>query len=131
VGVGGGVYECVCVSVCVCMSVCVCVWVFAGARACEQVHPHRQTNTRTQKSKPADALFLAKDVLKYHIHKASAQDDKYNSPYRTSVWIGNAFYVAVCAVCCSVLQRVAVCYSVLQCATVCCTCSSITCTKSR
>jgi len=44
-----------------------------------------------KKSKPTDALFLAKDVLKYHIHKASAQDDKYNSPYRTSVWIALLF----------------------------------------
>ena len=40
-----------------------------------------------KKSKPCDTLNIARDVLKYRTHKATASDDKFNSPYRVSLWM--------------------------------------------
>jgi hypothetical protein len=40
-----------------------------------------------KKSKPSDALSIARDVLKYRTHKATANEDKFVSPYRTSLWM--------------------------------------------
>ena len=40
-----------------------------------------------KKSKPSDALNIARDVLKYRTHKATASDDKFNSPYRVALWM--------------------------------------------
>lgn len=40
-----------------------------------------------KKSKPNDALSIARDVLKYRTHKASANEDKFVSPYRTALWM--------------------------------------------
>jgi len=40
-----------------------------------------------QKSKPSDALNIARDVLKYRTHIITASDDKHNSPYRVAIWM--------------------------------------------
>jgi hypothetical protein len=40
-----------------------------------------------KKSKPSDVLSIARDVLKYRTHEATAKEDKFVSPYRTSLWM--------------------------------------------
>lgn len=40
-----------------------------------------------KKSKASDVCHIARDVLRYQSHRSSASEDRFNSPYRTALWM--------------------------------------------